>query len=308
MNCLNGARWLPETFDSVRAQTFQDYEIIFWDNHSTDESAAIAKAYGPQLVLWQNSETLPLGTARNRAIAMARGRYIAFLDCDDLWLPEKLALQVRLFEQNPRLGLVCTDTEIFTGDKIRNRMFAGNTPARGMVFAELVERQWISMSSAMLRADAIASCRLPGTNGCFDENLNICEEADLFYRIAHDWELDYIDASLTRWRMHTSNTTFTKFDRLAAETATILERQRQLFTDFDKEYPQTAALLSNRAAFQEALALWREGRNREARAMLAKISPRSLKHRAFQLASWLPGFMFDFFSRLYFSLPRCFRR
>lgn len=308
MNCLNAARWLPETFASVASQSFQDYEIIFWDNNSSDDSPEIAKKFGRKLRLWRNSETIPLGMARNRAIAMARGEYIAFLDCDDIWLPEKLQKQLAQFEANPRLGLSCTDTDIFEGDKTRNRMFAGNTPARGMVFEELIERQWIAMSSAMLRRAALESCKLPDNGSYFDERLNICEEADLFYRITHDWEADYIDAALTRWRMHGANTTFQKFDRLAEETRMILARHRQIYPDYDMKCPRVARLLETRANFQQAIALWRAGKNGEARDALAKIEGKSLKHRLFQAATWLPGSLFDILAKLYFSLPAQFRR
>lgn len=308
MNCLNAARWLPETLESVRRQTFSDYEIIFWDNNSSDGSPEIAAEFDPRLRLWRNPETIPLGMARNRALAMAQGEYVAFLDCDDLWLPEKLEKQLALFEANPRLGLACTDTEIVYDGKARNTMFAGNLPARGKVFEELMARQWIAMSSAMIRRSALEGCRLPDNGSYFDERLNICEEADLFYRLAHDWEVDYVDEALAKWRMHGGNTTFKKFDRLAEETRIILARHRQLYPDYDRKWTQAAALLENRANFQQALALWRKGQNREARAMLEKIAPKSLKHRVFQLASWLPGSFFDFFARLYFLLPGNFRR
>lgn len=308
MNCLNAAKWLPETLEYVRRQTFQDYEIIFWDNNSSDGSPDIAAQFGPRMRVWRNPETIPLGMARNRALAMAQGEYVAFLDCDDIWMPEKLEKQLALFEANPRLGLACTDTAIFYDGKVRNTMFAGNAPARGMVFEELMARQWIAMSSAMLRRTALESCKLPHNGVYFDERLNICEEADLFYRIAHDWEVDYVDEVLSGWRMHGANTTFRNFDRLAEETRIILERHRQIYPDYDKKWPRVVAMLENRANFQQALALWRSGNGRQARALIWKISPKTLKHRIFQLVSWLPGKSFDLFAKIYFILPARFRR
>ena len=303
MNCLNCAADLPEALAGVRAQTFQDWEIIFWDNGSVDASPGIAQAFGPQLRYFRSGHTVALGAARNLALREAKGRHLAFLDCDDLWLEDKLARQLALFEGNPRLGLVCTDTEIFSGAGTLSRVFARAAPARGRVFRELMQRQWISMSSAMVRAQA-----LHGLDHWFDERLSLCEEADLFYRIAHDWELDYVDAPLTRWRVHGANTTFTKFGRFAQETLYILDKHRRIYPAYEEEYGELVALLTRRAAFQRGVALWREGRGAEARAAVAPYAGGSLKFRLFQAASYLPGGLFEILARLYFVLPSRLRR
>lgn len=303
MNCLNCAGDLPEALASVRGQTFRDWEIIFWDNASTDAGPEIAGAFGPRLRLHRAEKTVPLGAARNLALRQARGRYIAFLDCDDLWLPEKLERQVALFETNPRLGLACTDTEIFSAGATLGRVFAQSPPARGRVFRELMQRQWVSMSSAMIRTQT-----LHGLDHWFDETLSLCEEADLFYRIAHDWELDHVDAPLTRWRVHAGNTTFRKFEKFAEETLAVLEKHRRIYPDYDREYADLAELLTRRAAFQQAVALWREGKGRAARRRIAPHTGSSMKFRLFALASYLPGACFDPLARLYFALPKMFRR
>ena len=316
MNCLNGGPELAEALESLRRQTFQDFEIIFWDNGSTDGSAELARAFGPQLRYFRGRETVPLGAARNLALAEARGRHVAFLDCDDLWQPEKLEKQVALLEARPRVGLVCTDTEIVEKGRVLSRVFAQSAPGRGMVFAELMARQWISMSSAMLRREALASVVPAGEGGepgegaprWFDESLNVCEEADLFYRVAHDWELDYIDEPLTIWRVHGGNTTFRKFGQFADETLRILEKHRGLYPGYDAEHADLVALLTRRAAFQKAVALWREGRNAEAREVVRPFRASSPKYRLFWAASYLPGSCFDLAARAYFALPAFLRR
>lgn len=310
MNCLNGAQDLPEALRSLKAQTFQDFEIIFLDNASTDKSAAIAKAYGPQLRYFRNEQTRPLGAARNQALRQAEGKYIAFLDCDDVWQPEKLAKQLELFNKNPALGLACTDTEIFKGNKKLGSVFEGNSPARGMVFEELVARQWISMSSAMLSREALESVREAEKEnaGWFDERLNVCEEADLFYRIAHDWEVDYVPEPLTRWRVHSQNTTFQKFHQFSKETQLILEKHLRLYPDYKQNHAKLIKLFQKRAAFQGALALWKSGKNNEARKSITPYLAESKKYKLFWLATFLPGSLFDFCGRLYFALPASLRK
>ena len=310
MNCLNSAHDLRQAMDSLMAQTFTDYEVVFWDNCSTDESPSIAQSYGEQVHYFRGADTVPLGQARNLALAQAHGRYLAFLDCDDLWLPHKLERQVALFAANPKVGLVCTDTEIFDGSRIFRKIFTESAPARGMVFAELLQRQWISMSSAMLRREALTTLSAqgvaPGTGingGWFDESLNVCEEADVFYRIAHDWELDYVDEALTRWRIHGGNTTFRKFGQFAEETLQILKKHHALYPGYAMEHADLVELLTRRAAFQKAVALWRDGNNAGAREIIRPWRNTGRKYRLFWWASYLPGSCFDLAARLYFALP-----
>lgn len=312
MNCLNCAQHLPAALASVRAQTFEDWEIIFWDNGSTDESAAIAKSFGPKLRYFKSDETTSLGRARNLAIAQAQGAYIAFLDCDDLWKKEKLAKQIALFKANQRLGLACTDTEILSGDKVIGQVFERGAPARGCVFDELVERQWISMSSAMLRKSALDEL-LGGqpanfSSQWFDERFSLCEEADVFYRVALNWEIDFAPEPLTIWRTHASNTTFRKFSGFGEETSQILAKLRLLEPQFDKKHSRAAQVLEERASFLKAVALWRDGDGSAARKLIAPGLKNSRKRQIFWLASFLPGSLFDPLARLWFALPAKFRK
>lgn len=302
MNCYNSSAYLDAAFASLKAQTFTDFEVVFWDNASTDASPAKAQAYGEGMRYCRAEYTTPLGEARNLAIAQAQGSLLAFLDCDDEWLPEKLALQVGLFEANPKVGLVCTDTEMFCNDKVLSRVFAGTPPRRGLVFRELVRSQWISMSSAIIRKSALDSL-----DAWFDPSMSMCEEADVFYRLAKDWELDFVDRPLTRWRVHSVSTSFRKFGFFAVETRQILAKHRRLYADYDERYPDLVALLERRAAFQEAVSLWREGQGERARRCIRPYLD-STKHRLFWLASWFPGSFFDALSQLYFSLPLWIRR
>ncbi len=310
INCLNGEAYLRECLESVMAQTFQDFEVIFWDNCSTDSSPEIARSFGEKVRCFRGDRVVPLGAGRNLAIARARGGILAFLDCDDLWEPTKLARQVALFDTNPRVGLVTTDTWFFDGRKKNGRVFERGRPARGMVFGELIERQWISMSSAAVRREALAG--IPGggpetrswQGGWFEESLSLSEEADVFYRIAHDWELDYVDEPLTLWRLHGANSTLRRFAEFARETRIILQRHRAIFPGYDRDHPELVRLLERRADFDEAVALWQRGEGAKARALLARWPDGGRKFQAFRLLSHLPGSCFDMAAKIYFALPK----
>ena len=311
MNAYNAARDLPAAMDSVFAQTEQSFEIILYDNCSTDETREIARGYGERVRLIARPDHCARGAARNGALREARGQFVAFLDCDDLWRPTKLEKQLACFDRNPAVGLVTTDTVFLTEGGERGRLFERTEPARGMVFPELLKRQWISMSSVVLRREALDSL-LPHSAGqgdaqWFDEQFEVCEEADVFYRIAHDWALDYVDEPLTLWRIHGGNTSFRRFGAFASETLLILEKLRALYPDFTEKYAWLDTLVQNRAHFQRSVDLWRKGDAEGARDILRTL-PKTGKNRLFTLCTYLPGSLFQCLATVYFALPSWFHR
>ena len=91
MNCFNGARYLRPALESVCDQTVSDWELLFWDNQSTDESASIVGEYRDARIRYLPAPMhTNLGEARRQACAFARGEWVGILDTDDLWLPKKL--------------------------------------------------------------------------------------------------------------------------------------------------------------------------------------------------------------------------
>ena len=105
MNVRNGATTLPEAIDSALAQTFADWELIVWDDRSTDESAQIATEYrDPRIRYFLSPEETPLGKARHLAMRQAHGEWLAFLDQDDVWMPHKLEKQMALAA--PGIGII----------------------------------------------------------------------------------------------------------------------------------------------------------------------------------------------------------
>ena len=115
VNCFNGERYLEETLKSVINQTYQNWELIFWDNQSSDNSSEIIKSYKhPKFNYFYAPTHTHLGKARELALKKTNGEWIGFLDCDDIWLPDKLHNQVSVinsFEGN--LGLIYSKCEFF---------------------------------------------------------------------------------------------------------------------------------------------------------------------------------------------------
>ncbi|MAG69627.1 MAG: hypothetical protein CL471_04910, partial [Acidobacteria bacterium] len=152
MNCLNCEKYLREAIDSVFAQTYEDWEIIFWeDNASKDGSENIAKSYGHKLRYFRSDVSLPLYGSRTLAVQKARGKYIAILDCDDLWLPTKLEEQIPLLERDDAIGLVYSDIISFSEKGKERRSFEFKKPYRGNVFSELLFENFINTQTVLIR-------------------------------------------------------------------------------------------------------------------------------------------------------------
>ena len=107
MNCYNGEKYLQEALDSVINQTYKNWELIFWDNQSTDKSVNIIHSYNDNRIkyFYSKKHTL-LYEARNLAIEKSQGGYLAFLDVDDYWDLTKLEKQMLVFSKNPEVAIV----------------------------------------------------------------------------------------------------------------------------------------------------------------------------------------------------------
>ena len=201
MNCFNCSKYLREAIDSVYSQTYTDWEIIFWDNASTDNSAEIAKSYDNKLRYFRGEKNVPLGYARNLAIECAKGEYVAFLDCDDLWLPEKLEKQMKLFETQPEVMLVYSDSYFIDSvGNTKKTAFETKKYARGRVFNELLcEYNFIPLLTVIVRKEVFDEV------GLFNPEYKMAEEYDLFLRIADLHPIDYVELPLTKYRVHDDN-------------------------------------------------------------------------------------------------------
>ena len=106
MNCYNGEKFLQEALESVQAQTYKNWELIFWDNQSSDKSSTILKSFNePRFRYYYAEEHRNLNGARNLAIQVSKGDLVAFLDTDDTWVPQKLEIQLPYFD-DPKVALV----------------------------------------------------------------------------------------------------------------------------------------------------------------------------------------------------------
>jgi glycosyltransferase involved in cell wall biosynthesis len=201
MNIRNGAAFLPQALDSVIAQTFHDWELIAWDDCSTDKSSEIVSRYkDPRIRYFLSPEPIPLGRARAGAIAQAQGEWLAFLDQDDLWAATKLARQIALAE--PGVAIIYGRAVLFWPDGRKRDYDQAHefVPLpEGDIFSELFcNACFIAMSSAMLHRRAVE-------NTSIQDSIEITPDYYLYVALARRYRARAVQEVVCWYRMHSGN-------------------------------------------------------------------------------------------------------
>lgn len=216
---FNRRDYITIALDSVRVQTYKDYEIIIIDDGSSDDTKEVLKPYQENVrYFYQDNRGIP--ATRNKGIREAKGDFIAFLDSDDHWLPEKLERQIECFSKHPHYGMVATRCSCTTPE---GKFLKKNRPGKsGWILTDLFKANFIRTSSAMIKKECLEEI------GLFDESLPECEEYDLWLRIAKQYPIGFIDEPLT---VYTDNPQGVSTDSLAGR----LQRLKVLEKDYLKE-------------------------------------------------------------------------
>ena len=223
MNCYNGEKYLREAVDSVLAQTYQNWEIVFWDNQSTDGSAGIFESYDdPRLKYFHAPVHTDLGGGRARAWEHLTGEFIAVLDADDVWLPRKLEKQIPLFD-DPEVGIVISDA-LFFNDKTEKSFYAGEYPPTGWVFERLFSWYFVSLVTLVFRRSAVSKLRR-----AFDSDFSSIADFDLVVRLSRISKLALCPEILAKWRVHDGSETW------RCPSAFIDEKKRWLAKQISEE-------------------------------------------------------------------------
>ncbi len=196
----NYSQYLREAIESVLGQTYSKLEIIVVDDGSEDNSRQIIKSYADKIkpIFQQNQG---VAAARNRGVAESNGEYIAFLDADDAWLPEKIEKQVELLISNPELGLVYVNVMEIDGEgrEINER----SDGLSGWVGKDLLlfERPVVLGGGSGVMIPRTVFDQVSG----FDPQMSTSADWDLYFRIGSRFPVDFVSEKLLRYRIHNSN-------------------------------------------------------------------------------------------------------
>ncbi|MDI6704272.1 MAG: glycosyltransferase [bacterium] len=185
---FNRAKYIVEAVRSVLSQTYSDFELIIVDDGSTDETRETLKPFLDKVkYLFQPNKGV--SAARNLGISKSRGEYIAFLDSDDLWMKDKLGIQVDFMENNPRAKVTYTE-EIWIRRGIRVNRRERHKKYSGWIFEHVLPLCLISPSSVMIKREVFRQI------GVFDESLPACEDYDFGIRLAKRYPIFLIEKQL----------------------------------------------------------------------------------------------------------------
>jgi glycosyltransferase involved in cell wall biosynthesis len=211
----NRADMLDEALASVFAQTYHDFEVIVVDDGSTDHTGAVIGKFARVRYIWQGNSGR--SRARNTGLREARGKYIAFLDDDDLWFPQKLKLQTALLEKNESVDLVYSPLVCF-GDGSAVRWILNKLPPPRDAFIEhiLMGNCIGNPSAVMIRKKSLDRV------GYFDPSVEPCEDWELLIRMTfQNARFEFITEPLAQYRIHCDNTDLT---RIHAGYVAVLEK------------------------------------------------------------------------------------
>ncbi len=206
INCFNGEKYLKEAISSVINQTFKNWEIIFWDNASTDKSRLIVNEFNDERIKYYFSKDhTSQYEARKRAVEKSSKELICFLDVDDWWEPTKLESQIRLFNDLD-VGFACSNYWIINERKKTKKLAFKKIPT-GYIANELLKKNFIGMSTLMIRRECYFSIK-PGFNPKFE----IIGDYDLTLRLSQKFKLACTTNIECYYRWHGENLGYLKFN------------------------------------------------------------------------------------------------
>lgn len=200
----NSARCLPEAIDSVLNQTYKDLELIIVDDGSTDNTQMALKKYKDKIgyIYQENQGSYK---ARNTGIKATHSEYIAFLDADDIWIPQKLETQMEFIDANPNLGLVFSDADLFEHGISKGSFWKLRGCYDEMMqeyrmiqnpFSKLMEKNFILPSTALVKRVCFERA------GLFDDSFRNVGDKEMWLRIAMHFPMGCVPYALVKRRVH----------------------------------------------------------------------------------------------------------
>jgi glycosyltransferase involved in cell wall biosynthesis len=191
----NMGQYLPQAVQSALAQSYANVEVQIVDDGSTDDTPSIVRQWdGHPRVRVHHQPNSGLSHARNQAVALSRGRFVALLDADDIWLPEKLSRQMPLFQGRPEVGVVYSDYERMDGEG--HPLPKGPTHMHcGWISGPLLIENFVAASTTIVRRECFER------HGGFDVALRTGEDYEMWLRLSVHYQFDFLAEPTLRYRI-----------------------------------------------------------------------------------------------------------
>ena len=230
MNCYNSDTYLREAIESVIKQTYTNWELIFWDNQSTDDSAKIIKSYNdPRLRYFYAQDHTTLGSARNLALEKATGEWCGILDCDDIWLPQKIERQVENISNRNDIGVIYSDFNIISIDgRVKRESVKPCKSFQGDIFDKIITEEFtVCWPTVLFNTKALIMV------GSFT-GFRYLEDFDILLRLAEKYKFVFVNEKLASYRVHSGQS--------SVNYKIMLEEKMQIFDNWLTTWENQGAL------------------------------------------------------------------
>ena len=223
MNCHNGGKYLKESITSIVKQTYKNWELIFWNNNSTDNSKEIFnKLREKRFRYFESSKLKNLYESRNLAVSKCKGKYVCFLDTDDWWVKSKLYQQINLFEKDKNLKFIYSNLYQFNQKSKKKYLFSKTKLPSGKITQQLLKDYRVGIVTVMLKRELFKKNK-------FNKNYNIIGDFDFFIRLSRNEIIKCIQKPLAYYRLHSSNYSKLKLDLYLKEIDSWIKINKKKF-------------------------------------------------------------------------------
>lgn len=229
MPVYNAEKYLSKSINSIIGQTYEAWELIIIDDGSKDHSSEIIRSYNDSRIrVYTHKKNKGVSPARNHAIRLAKGKYLAMQDADDISLPKRLECQVKYLEKNSKVGLIGSNYEVISdSDEVIDETNVFTDP-KDLKISIVCSNQF-GQGTVMLRRELL-------NEESYDENFRLGEDYDLWTRLAHITKIANIKNVLYQWRYHESSTWIGNRTEMQKHVQKVIDREFDYFLKNKKYY------------------------------------------------------------------------
>ncbi|OEH85509.1 hypothetical protein BHU72_05335 [Desulfuribacillus stibiiarsenatis] len=289
MNCYNSEKYLAHTLDSLFSQTYEDWELIFIDNHSTDKSIEILDSYlrkekgnKDRVSLIQTPEHMALGAARDYGIQFCKRDFICFLDTDDIWMADKLERQLEAFQHYQEATLCYSSYDFIDEDGVvfKKKRFKHRV---GQLFGVNLANYEINFQTAMIKRIALSKIDKP----YFDLQLQYSPDYNLMMKVLANGPAICLSESLVQYRKSKNSLTHKLISRWCVESEITYQQLEEMGAlVYSTEQQQRAARA--KIEYYKARYLISINHYKEARLALSKYKGSSVRYFIIYVLAYVP--------------------
>ena len=265
MNAYNSENYIAESIKSVISQSYNNWELIIFDNRSVDQTKKIVNQFQDQRIKYILAEEhTHLGEARYKAEKYLDGEFLGILDSDDIWMYNKLETQIP-FLKKKEVAIVYSNT-IFFNQKFDKKLYSFNQPS-GKIFKKLLFHYNISLESILIKRKYISTL-----DNFFSPQYQLISDFDLVVRLSALYKIIYVPYVLSKWRIHNNNSTKGKLINFINEKISWIDfNQNILSSSIQKK-------LKKNLNIDKSLLLICDGRFKEAKSIFKNNFQISIKY------------------------------